>query len=103
MKKLFLIIGLGIVFFLGFLYINKYIEGQKYKVEGQIVIEKVEDYKKRNGFVPSLLLDANIEEKEGIGPYYEKVDSLSYKVYFVTGFDSYFIYNSKTKAWKESP
>ena len=39
----------------------------------------------------------------GQGPYYKKVDSLNYNVYFTTGFDSYFLYDSKTKKWKDDP
>ncbi len=103
MKKVFLIIGLIIVFFLGFLYTNKYKEVQGYKKEGQLIIDKVENYKNDKGILPKFLLDIDMEEKEGIGPYYEKIDSLYYKIYFVTGFDSYFVYDSKTKEWNDRP
>lgn len=33
------------------------------------------------------------------GPYYEKVNETTYKVYFCVGFDKYKIYDSRIKSW----
>ncbi len=39
----------------------------------------------------------------GEGPYYEKIDSLKYIVYFNIGFDNTLTYYSESKDWKENP
>ncbi len=78
-------------------------ENKTYKTKGNLLIEKVELYKSQNSRLPKSLEELNIEPEMGEGPYYEKIDSVKYIVYFNIGFDNTFTYFSDTETWKETP
>lgn len=78
-------------------------EDKKYKAEGAALIEKIEAYKKNYGELPESVSDLNLSPEMDEGPYYEKVDSLNYTVYFNVGFDNALTYYSGSKHWKENP
>lgn len=80
-----------------------YLEDKQYEKVGNELIEKVEEYHDRTGELPSSVSEIGIKENMRDGPYYEKVDSNSYKVYFSIGFDSYKVYYSEIDEWKDEP
>ncbi len=59
--------------------------------------------KKDYGKLPESVKDLNLAPEMGEGPYYEKIDSLKYIVYFNIGFDNTLTYYSESKDWKENP
>ncbi|MDD3629571.1 MAG: hypothetical protein PHF55_00890 [Bacteroidales bacterium] len=78
-------------------------ETAEYKNKGNKLIEKIESYRQRHGELPDYVTELGIEEEMGEGPYYEKIDSVKYIVYFNIGFDNSFIYYSDTKKWEWTP
>lgn len=78
-------------------------ETAKYKNKGNILIERIESYRQRHGELPDNVKELGIEEEMGEGPYYEKIDSVKYIVYFNIGFDNAFIYYSDTQKWEWTP
>jgi len=94
-----LVIGLGVLLVM---YL-RYSEDQHYEKVGGELIEKVEKYHDRTGDLPNSISELELEENMGEGPYYEKVDSNSYKVYFNIGFDNSKVYYSDLDEWKDEP
>lgn len=78
-------------------------ENENYKNKGCKLIEKIESYRQEHGELPDNVSDLGMEPTMGEGPYYEKIDSVKYIVYFNIGFDNSLIYYSDTKNWKETP
>lgn len=74
-----------------------------YIKQGNIIVEKVEEYRQQYNKLPKIITDLNIKESMGTGPYYELIDSTKYIVYFNIDFDNTFIYSSNTKEWIETP
>ena len=104
MKKIIIVLIIGIIAILGTIYIFNSLENSRYKKEGENLISKIEDYKKNKGNLPEKINDPDESNKEmGEGPYYRKIDESTYNVYFNIGFDNQIIYDSKTKKWKDSP
>jgi hypothetical protein len=62
----------------------------------RVLITTVEEFRARHGRLPSCILT---QDSEGTGPYYHRVDSSTYEVYYAVGFDESYTYNSKTKRW----
>jgi hypothetical protein len=103
MKKLIIGISVVIIIVLGVFFYLNVLENQEYKEKGGLLIEKVEKYKSQYGYLPETVKDLKIESEMGEGPYYEKVDSLKYIVYFSIGFDNTLMYYSDTEIWIETP
>lgn len=104
MKRKIIILFIVIVAIgIGTIRILQYKEDKNYKKRGEILISKIEEYRKQKGRIPDSLSDLEIAEEMGDGPYYEKKDSLHYIIYFNIGFDNTKIYYSKTKEWREKP
>lgn len=81
----------------------RYVENKKYEKQGIELVIKVEEYRKQNSRLPNSVTDLGLAEPMGVGPYYEKKDSLNYVVFFNIGFDNTKTYYSKTKEWKDEP
>lgn len=103
MKKLIIVISVVVIIILGVFFYLSTLESQEYKEKGSLLIEKVEKYKSQYGQLPESVKNLKIESEMGEGPYYEKVDSLKYIVYFNIGFDNMLTYYSDTEIWKETP
>ena len=72
-------------------------ERQKY---AELIIEKVELYKKENNRLPNTLKDIGIEYREDMA-FYGKISDDEYEVWYGTYLGVSKIYNSKTKSWRE--
>ena len=103
--KKILLISISIVLFLfltyGFLFFTGVIREVTLKGESKSMIEKVEEYKKVNGFYPKKISDVGFPEPDESGPiFYEPKDSnTSYEIYFGMSLGESFTYNSKTQKW----
>jgi uncharacterized protein YxeA len=100
-----IVIGLVIILFfaIAVIFYFRYTENKSYTSKGNELIEKVEEYKQKNGELPETVSDLGIIETMGEGPYYEKIDSLNYIVFFNIGFDNRKIYYSHSKKWLDEP
>ncbi|MGQ2108042.1 hypothetical protein ACT4R0_09770 [Ornithobacterium rhinotracheale] len=85
-----------------YMYLRKN-ENNNYEKRGLFLIKKIETYKQIEHKLPNTLKDLGMEEPMNDGPYYEKIDSIYYKIYFNIGFDNSRVYYSKTKSWKDEP
>jgi hypothetical protein len=98
-KKLLTILSLLITFVLIYIFFLRS-NGEIVLLEkGNTVIEKIENFKSRNGYLPSNLLD--IKETEEGPIFYERKDSLNYIVYFGTSLGESMIYYSDSKKWED--
>ena len=95
-----LIFCTAIVIAIGTIKFMQYREYSNYKARIEALIHKIDSFNVANNKLPESLRDINIEESMCEGPYYNKVDSNEYEIYFSFGFDEYMIYNSKNKAIK---
>lgn len=67
--------------------------------KGNLIIQKIEDYRKSKGKLPELLDDIG-EDPKSDGPiYYKKIDSDNYEIWFGTTLGSSCVYKSETKEW----
>lgn len=78
-------------------------EINNYKQKGEDLVKIVELYKIENGKLPNTIKDIELNLEMGEGPYYEKIDSNLYYIYFNIGFDNKYIYKSDVKLWKKEP
>jgi hypothetical protein len=74
-------------------------EISNYKKKGTSLIVKIEKYKKKYKSMPDSFPILNSGHYNYDGPYYSKLDSMNYKVYFIIGFDNQYVYYSNTKSW----
>ena len=102
MKKI-LIVLVVILVLLGWILCIQYREDKLYEKEGQVLIDKIEYYKSIHKRLPNSMESLGEKETMSNGPYYEKVDSNVYKIYFCIGFDDYKVYNSRDKKWSNVP
>jgi hypothetical protein len=93
MKRIFLFFILVIV------VINGCNSKKSLKEQGNDLIEKIEDYKKKNGCLPERLGDIGVEEKMEGPFYYWKVDSVNYMIWYCTTVGESMTYYSDTKEW----
>jgi uncharacterized protein YxeA len=100
-----IVIGLVIIVLITIvaIFYFRYAENESYINNGKELIEKVEEYKQKNGGLPETASDIGVIETMGEGPYYEKIDSLKYIVYFNIGFDDRKVYYSHLKEWIDEP
>lgn len=96
---------LKIVLFASILYISYYclefLDYYNYKQKAQIIINKISLYRNsHSNKLPDNLIELNIEESMGNGPYYKKIDSSNYIIYYNIGLDnSTLTYYSFSKEW----
>lgn len=76
-------------------------ERNEYKKRGTYLIDKIETFRQSEHRLPNSFEELGLEEPMSVGPYYEKIDSVNYVVFFAIGFDETLIYYSDKKEWKE--
>ena len=104
MKRIIIGILILVVVCLSTIRLLGYLEYKNYKDKGAVLVEKVEEYKAKLNKLPKSEEDIDFSFEMGNGPFYEKIDSLRYIVYFSFGLDhDTFTYYSETKEWKETP
>lgn len=101
-KTIRYIIGL-VVLVLAIIFILRLSENRSYKVEGQALVEKIENFKEMKGKLPDSISELGIDSEMGEGPYYKKESDSTYIVYFNIGFDNSLVFSSNTKKWIEKP
>ncbi|WP_372472509.1 hypothetical protein AB4865_06705 [Capnocytophaga sp. ARDL2] len=68
--------------------------------QGNIIVEKIESYKLKEGYLPNSLNDIGIEEKMESPFYYTRWDSVNYILYFTKpGVGESMNYYSDSKEW----
>lgn len=77
----------------------RYREDKNYRSRGQYLINKIECYRKIHRQLPKNVGSMGLEEPMSDGPFYEKIDNNTFRVYFCVGFDTYKVYNSKNRQW----
>jgi len=100
MKKTLTYILIIIILISGVYFILIKIQIRGYKEKGNIMIEKIYNYKKQNGSLPNSYNDIELDLEMGEGPYYKKLNDTVFIVYFNIGFDDSIIFNSSKKEWK---
>tara|TARA_R110001583_G_C5395752_1_gene385209 strand:- start:204 stop:506 length:303 start_codon:yes stop_codon:yes gene_type:complete len=100
MKKIivYIIIITAIVVGL-FLFLRKQ-ELNSYKEKGNQLIIKIYEFEKVNHKLPNSISDFKVDSEMGEGPYYEKLNDTTFKVYFNIGFDDKITFNSNKKEWE---
>ena len=98
MKKVLIFLVVILVVLCGVRYMQ-FRENKTYEDEGQVLIDKIEHYRSIHKRLPSNIESLGEKETMSNGPYYEQVDSNTYKVYFCMGFDAYKVYSSKDRKW----
>ncbi len=103
-KKKIIFIGFSIILFLFFTYVFLSFTGVirefRLKRESEPMIEKIEEYKIKNGFYPKKISDAGFPEPDESGPiYYQLEGSNNYIVWFGMDVGESVTYSSKTKSW----
>lgn len=93
---------LAVLGVIAFVLLRNY-EESTYEKRGSLLIEKIETYRLIEKKLPNNLQELGFEEPMNDGPYYEKTDSVNYKVYFNVGFDNTITYYSQAKEWKDEP
>jgi hypothetical protein len=71
------------------------------EIFGYSVIQKIEHYRKSNGFLPEKLTEIEIKETEEGPLYYDKIDDLNYSLSFGTTLGESKIYYSDSKKWEK--
>ncbi|HRS68793.1 MAG TPA: hypothetical protein P5288_01280 [Bacteroidales bacterium] len=103
MKKVIIWISTVLIIVAVTIFYMQINENAEYKNKGNKLIERIESYRQRQGELPDNITELGMEPGMGEGPYYEKIDSAKYIIYFNIGFDNTFTYYSDTKKWKETP
>lgn len=104
MKKKIFFISSIIILFLFFTYeflsFTGIMRELRLKRESEPMIEKIEEYKIKNGFYPKKISDVGFPEPDESGPiYYQLEGSNNYIVWFGMEVGESVIYSSKTKSW----
>lgn len=71
------------------------------KKQGQVVINKVDNYKTTHGYYPKALNEIGIKSTEEGPLFYERKDSLGYILYFGTSLGESKVYYPDTRTWEE--
>jgi hypothetical protein len=74
---------------------------QKLIKTGNLIINKIENYKNTKGVLPSSLNDIGVEEKLEGPLYYQKIDSTKYLIWFGTTLGESYTYDSDKGKWQE--
>ena len=68
---------------------------------GNILVNKIESFRIKNGNLPTSLSDIGVKESEGGPLFYEKRDSINFMVWFGTSLGESKTYYSNSKKWEE--
>ena len=105
MKKyiylLIIILGILILLFCFWFFYLRYEREHQLIKEGYILVEKIEKFRKENGYLPESLNDINYCGKAGTDELiYIKESEKNYTVSFVMSIDYNKTYYSDTKTWE---
>jgi hypothetical protein len=67
----------------------------------ELIIEKVEAYRKENGKLPEHVTEAGIDDYQDHLSFYIKKSEEEYEIWYGLSLGTSRIYNSKTKKWRE--
>lgn len=99
-KRILIVLSVIIAILAGISYM-RYQEDKMYRNRGQVLIDKIEHYRSIHKLLPDDISSLGENETMSDGPYYEKVDSNIYRIYFCLGFDDYKVYDSRDKKWSD--
>jgi len=68
---------------------------------GDVVVQKVETFKKQNGRLPNSRAEMGLPDSETSQPFHEKRGEENYVVYFNIGFDNTKAYYFDSKKWED--
>lgn len=72
-----------------------------YEKQAQPVIDLAEQFKDVTGKTPRNAAEMGfVEEPMSTGPFYQRVDSAHYQVFYVDEFNRFYIYDSATRKWR---
>lgn len=71
------------------------------EIFGFSVIQKIENYRKSNGYLPKKLSEIGIKETEEGPFYYDKINDVNYSLSFGTTLGESKIYYSDSKKWEK--
>ncbi|RPD96681.1 hypothetical protein EGM88_09995 [Aureibaculum marinum] len=103
MKKIVISISGSLILIIAAYFFLRKSQLNDYKERGDIIVQKVKNYKFRNGNLPNSVIDINSDLEMGEGPYYEKLNDTVFIVYFNIGFDDMLLYNSSKNEWESKP
>lgn len=99
-KTVFIFVLLIITSFLVYFFYFNYTEEKRLIDQGNVIVEKIESYKLKEGYLPNSLNDIGIEEKMEGPFYYTRWDSINYILYFTRpGVGESMNFYSDTKEW----
>ena len=75
-------------------------EKKEIKKNGEIVIAKIEAFKKEKGRLPENEAEMGVKVDEGGPIFYKKKNDSSYQIWGVYAAEYSYIYDSETKEWK---
>jgi hypothetical protein len=96
MKKALII--LTVILVSCFFYFRSY-EDRRLKKEANVIVTKIEDFKKKYNRLPNSLNELDIHHED---LFYNKFDSVNYIVWFGTDLGESMTYYSDSKKWEEA-
>lgn len=101
-KKVLTFTLLGITSLLVYFFYFGATQEERLIDQGNLIVEKIESYKLKQGRLPNSLNDIGIEEKMEGPLYYTRWDNVNYIVYFTkAGVGESMNYYSDTKKWSD--
>jgi hypothetical protein len=79
----------------------QYNEKLRYYKKAKNIIQKIDEFKKENNYLPTSYLQIDIKEPDGEGPYFESINDTTYMVYYNIGFDNHLIFYSDIRKWED--
>jgi type II secretory pathway pseudopilin PulG len=98
MKKILIILILVGILVVSFFYFRNE-KDQQMIFRGNIIIQKIEDFKRNKGYLPNSLNDIGINDNE---LFYNKWDSVHYMIWYGTTLGESVTYYSDSKKWEDS-
>ena len=99
-KKFYLLI-LFIIILILFFFVLRNSRERRLISEGNILIQKVENFKNSNNRLPKNLSEIGMDEKENDELHYNVLDSSKYIISFGFGVGESIIYHSDTRKWDD--
>lgn len=100
MKKIYIYLMIICVVIFSIFFFLRHKEQNNYIKKGNIIVNKVYQYKKEFKKLPNTISELTNILEMGEGPYYEKLNDSTFIVFYNIGFDDKFIYNSNKKEWQ---
>ena len=69
------------------------------RAEADVVIAEIEAFQKANGRLPESLSELGIADSEEGPVYYQKEDSISYKIWYGTSLGEAKVFDSTSNSW----